>query len=794
MNRLSILVFFLTSILSFGQVTLKGKITTSTNDPVPNIAILLLNQQDSIQVKSGLSHSDGTFYINNVLPGSYLLSYKNNDAERKYININNVLADQDIGSIIIETEVNNLNEVIITGTKPLIESHLDKIIVNVQENLTTAGSTALEVLSRSPGVNISKERHLISLNGKSDVLIMLDGKIERLPIDALMQILDGMPAQNIKKIELIANPSAKYDAGSSGGIINIIGLKGKNLGFNGTSSFTAGYGNAENLGTTINLNYKETKFNLYSNFAYYRDNTDQTYHINREINNANEIFLNQVYTDRNPLKNYYSGKIGIDYDITKVTKIGGYILGMMDLFHLQASTDVIDIDNNGNTSYGNVLNNEKNNWSNLSGNIYLNHQLSEKQDLNFDFTYLYYYNKNNLSNLNRFYHYENNTESFERMDGIKKAPVDVIVGSIDYSNNLSENSKLELGSKFSSSYYNCDIELTKFGLIDESLEQKFTLAENIFAVYGNYNLRINNKTELQTGLRYEYFNLDSNSATGDIRRKSADLFPSVYLSHKLSELQTLQLSYNRRVSRPSYNDFAPYYVFIDPSTSFTGNENLNQAIVDGYKIDFLYSKFLFSGQYTHEGNGIARFQPQADLENNTLFYSSLNMDYRDTYTLLISFPIKIKPWWNVQNNFMGVRQNFRTKHLQDNLTFTNNYVELNSTFSFQFPKDYSADLFGFYHTAQLTGFSKNKTFGNMSIGVGKKITERQKLTLNLENILGGYKDWDIVDEQKLHYSFNSQYNLSPFTIRLTYSYIFGGEGKNSRKRGAGSEDVENRIR
>jgi hypothetical protein len=779
-------------MLSYGQV--KGKFINYENNPQKNVIIQLLNPKDSVQVKSTLSSDNGIFSISDVSSGNYLLSYTAVDNETKYRNISISETSTDIGIIMIENKNINLSEVVVTAKKPLFEPQLDKIVVNVQENLTFAGGTALEVLSRSPGVNISKERNTISLNGKNEVFVMLDGKIARLPIDALIQMLDGMPAQNIQKIELITNPGAKYDAGSTGGIINIVGLKGKNDGTNGSASLIGGWGGKERLGATGNLNHRKGNLNFYSNVAYYRNHNDQSYTIEREINNNGQIYQNNVFTDRDPLSDYFTGKIGIDCDINKSTKLGGFVSGMTDLFHLKANTDVTDTNNLGVTTYTNVKNEEKNNWSNLTTNIYLNKQLTDKQELNFDLTHLYYYNTNNLTNFNNYYNSSNNLLLAEKVDGNKNAPVNARVGTIDYSNKLTEKSKLEFGLKISTAKYNNDIKVFKQEIVDPTLTQIFTLTENIYAIYGNYNVNLTDKIELQTGLRYEYFDLKSNSLNGDIKRNSGNLFPSIYLSHKFNDKKTLQLSYNRRVSRPSYNDFAPYYVFIDPSTSFTGNENLNQSIVDGFKMDYKYSKYLLSLQYTHEDNGIARFQPQADLVNNTLFFSSLNMKYKDIYTLLFSFPVKVTPWWNIRNNFMGVKQIFRTQHLPENITFDNNYLELNSTFSFELPKKYSVEISGFYHTSKLYGFSRNKEFGNMNLAVGKKINDKHKLTLTINNLLGTYKDWDIVDEPKLNYYFNAQYNFTPFMARLTYNYTFGGNSSNSRKKGAGSEDIENRIR
>src|SRR5690606_28580311 len=145
-------------------------------------------------------------------------------------------------------------------------------------------------------------------------------------------------------------------------------------------------------------------------------------------------------------------------------------------------------------------------------------------------------------------------------------------------------------------------------------------------------------------------------------------------------------------------------------------------------------------------------------------------------------------------NFMAVKQKFRTLHLPENVTFDNDYISVNSTFSFQLPKAISMELSGYFHTSELYGFSRNKDFGNMNFAVVKKFSDKHKLSLTLNNILGTSKDWDIVDEPKLRYYFNAQYNFTPLMARLTYTYNFGENNSSSRKKESGSEDIEGRVR
>lgn len=793
MNKIIILFFCLFLHTLDAQYKIKGAFLNEKSIPQKNIVVKLLNSKDSLLIKSTLSNNYGSFLITDINSGNYILSYLDKSNRINYKNILIEKMDIDIGNITFYSQI-DIEEVKIISKKPLFEPKLDKIIVNVQENLNFAGGTVLEVLSRSPGISINREKNSISLNGKEGVLIMIDGKLSRIPADALMQMLEGMPSQGIDKIEIITNPSSKYDSGSTGGIINVIGLKEKKDGLNGSYSLIGGWGGKERVGVTGNINYGKGKLNLYSNFAYYRNHNKQTYIIDREVFSMDK-YLNHVVTERDPLSDYFTSKIGIDYYYTEKTQIGGYATVMTDIFNLKANTITKNVVNDISSS---VLthNLESNNWSSLNLNGYFNQKIMKTQELNFDFSYLHFYNTNNLTNFNSYYNNNSQLNLFENLDGHKNAPINTWIGKLDYSITFSEKNKLEFGMKETFSDYRNSINVKKNEILDHLLTQVFKLTENIFGLYGNFIKKIDSKTNMQIGIRYEKFDLKSQSTlTGLLGRHSGDFFPSFFLSHDLNNSNTLQISYSRRVERPAYNDFAPYYVFFDPSTSLTGNTKLNQSLINIYKLDFKHNKTLITFQYSRDKNGISRFQPLLNTENNTLFFTTLNMKYKDQYFISISSPMKIAKWFNIQNSLMIGRQIFRTQDLPIDLTLKNNFIKFNSTFTFNLPKDIIMELSGFYHTPELYGISKNKEFGNLNIAFSRKMNENNKLVLSMNNVLCPYKDWDIVDYSELNYSVNPEYTLSPFIIRLTFTHNFGKNNSNLKgRKESGAEEMNNRIR
>jgi outer membrane receptor protein involved in Fe transport len=256
-HLLLLLIVLLYGNMAYGQ-KVRGKVLEKDGKPLPFANVLLLSSKDSTLVKGAVTAENGSFSIENTKQGTYLVVVSMIGYQKTFSAIFTISEENSTNTLPLLTvapEDRQLDEVKVTAQKPLFEQQIDKLIVNVGNTLTAAGSTALDVLERSPGIVVNRQNNALSMSGKNGVLVMVNGKISRLPIDAVLQMLQGMQASNIEKIELITNPSARYDAEGDAGIINIVLKKNTDQGTNGTISLTMGHGYYEKPSASINLNH-----------------------------------------------------------------------------------------------------------------------------------------------------------------------------------------------------------------------------------------------------------------------------------------------------------------------------------------------------------------------------------------------------------------------------------------------------------------------------------------------------------------------------------------------------------
>jgi len=326
-TRWFLLFASITFELAQAQSNIHGIITRGTNNqPLPNASVLLLKAKDSSLVKGMVTGPTGEYSFENIAPGRYMIgsSYTGlNQAFTPIITIAQV--DFDAGTLNLKDMAVELRSVTVTVKKPLFEQKIDRMIVNVKNSITSAGSTALEILERAPGVVVNRQNNDISLKGKEGVVIMINGKISRMPVDAIVQMLSGMSAGNIERIELITTPPANYDAEGNAGFINIILIENTDYGTNGSFSLTAGYGKGETSLASFNFNHRKGKINLYADYSFSRFHQWVNGQLSRSINFGGKITDTYFESPRVPLQINQNARIGLNYQATAKTAIGGLI-------------------------------------------------------------------------------------------------------------------------------------------------------------------------------------------------------------------------------------------------------------------------------------------------------------------------------------------------------------------------------------------------------------------------------------------------------------------------------------
>ena len=513
--------------------------------------------------------------------------------------------------------------------------------------------------------------------------------------------------------------------------------------------------------------------------------------------------INETESDsyREPITYFQNARLGFDYTISSKTTLGILASGYTSNWEMDATNVIHYKKNNQITNYIDQQVIEANKWIHYLGNFNLQHNFKEGEVLDLNFDYLHY-DDNNPSQY--FINYHDNTNqltSKEEIKVTKKTPINTYVGKLDFTRNLGEKFKMESGLKMTTTSFGNDVSVANLvnnvWTFNSDLTNHYTLSENISAVYSSVNYKINPKTSMIAGVRYEYTNTVLNTVTqpGIIDRHYGKLFPTLYFSRELNANNTLQFSYSRRITRPSFNELAPFIVFQSPDTYVSGNEKLQPSLSDIFKTDYKYKSVLLSFSYSIENDAIRRFQPSQDLVKNILYLTSRNLDKATTATLLLSFPLKITKWWTMQNNLNGIIQNVKTAYDGQNLNINLKNFNFNSINNFTIHKRLTAELSGFYQSPSLWGISKSNAFYSISAGIQMKSkNEKNSFNLNLSDVFhtGIYSFSAIVPELNIHNS--GSLNFEPRVLRFTFSHNFGSEKvKSERKRATGSDEERKRV-
>ena len=699
-------------------------------------------------------------------------------------------------------DVKQLSEVTVEAQKPLFEQHLDRLVVNVQSSITSAGATALEVLERSPGITVNRQNNSLAMSGKQGVIVMINGKPSRIPMEAVMQMLSSMSAANIEKIELITTPSAQYDAEGNAGVVNIVIKKNQNFGTNGSYALTMGYGRYERPAASFNLNHRNQKLNLFSDYSFAYTHFWQSMRNQRQVTHQQKIIRTNTLTGRDPVVTNHTGRIGFEYTLTSKTTLSGLVSGFSNKFDIKEISNTQIYHFSQLTSSIEGKHQEINHWRHLMGNLNLQHMLPNDQELNLDLDYLYYHDNNpHQFAYSYFPKQEGNLADNIRIE--KLTPIHVWVGKGDYKKGLAEHTKLEAGLKASLSRLenNVLVEDLQEGSwqTNPAFSQNMEMLEDIGAGYLNFNHTFPSKINLQAGLRGEYTRTDLGTPEDPtlIQRRYFNLFPSFFVSKDLTKESSLQVSYGRRITRPTYNNLAPFVYFIDPNTFFSGNINLLPAITDAFQATYRFKNiYLLSLGLSYDKNPIIPWQVYVDPETNKQVAHADNLKNSYSYSLTFTLPIRITSWWDINNNLMGVWQVNRTAIEGKDIKLQAGFGQINMTQSFKLPSNFSAEITGFYQTRTPFGISYIKPLGALNVGIQKKLKEEKGIfRLSVDDLFWTTR-WRFVTDQpslNINQSFVGVFS-EPRIFRFTYSRNFGNKNvSGAKKRSTGSEEERKRV-
>ena len=778
-------------------------IDQTTKSPLPFATIILKDLNDTY-ISGVITDDKGNFELDNIAVGKYLLEIQfiGYQTYTQAIEISSEHMHLDLGTIAIQDIGQSLDEITIKADKPLYVQKVDRMIINVASSILASGSTALDVLERSPGISINRQSNSISLVGKDGVRVMINGKISYMPQESIVQLLQGTSADNIESIELITTPPANMDAEGNAGYINLVMKKQSDLGLNGSYSFSGGVGNGTTTQDNINFNYRKNKFNLYGNYSFMRNSQGQQFELGRTLLDENGDLID-LYTIsyRDPTQRNHNIRIGVDYELTEKTIIGVIVDAYDQKWTMDAINESVETENGEPKSYVELVNDERNQWKHFGSNLNIKHNFKESEYLSIDFDYLYFYNENPTNYSNSFYDENGDFEKEEFTQSNKTTPLSAFVSSADYSNQINEDLKLETGVKAAFSSFENDVIVATFNgevfVPDSTLTNFSELTENILAIYASADYNISKKTNVKLGIRYEYTDseLDTDKEGKVVDRTYGEFFPSAFISHNVNDSLSFNFSYVRRITRPTFNEMAPFVIFFDPTTFFAGNPAIQPSISNAVKIGSNYKSFILSAEYSIEDGAIARFQQRYDEENERLIFEAGNLDEARVFSLTLGLPLKLTDWWKTQNTLIYL--NTRIENTVDDIKrkYEQNTFQINSTQAFKITETISSEIVIFYNGPRLMGSLEMKSNFFMNFGIQKKLGDKWgTLRFNINDIFDSnlFRSTTSLPDQNVNTT--ADIDFSNRTFVLTYFRNFGNKKvKSSRERKTGADEERKRI-
>ncbi|MEP7252891.1 MAG: TonB-dependent receptor [Ginsengibacter sp.] len=805
MKRTTLFTLFIIATFStFAQTPtqVSGKIIDESNKPLTAATVLLLNAKDSSLAKTAVTAADGLFRMQSIKPGAYLLSATSIGFTKNYSSKFDIQEGFDFTTppLMLSHGSTSLTAITVQAKKPMIEVKADKTVFNVENSINATGSNAFELLQKSPGVSVDKDDN-ISMQGKNGVKIYVDGKPTQMGGGDLAAYLRSINSADIESIEMVTNPSAKYDASGNAGIINIRLKKNKNYGANGNVSAGVAFGHTPKYNTSLSLNYRNKKVNLFSNYS---NNFGKT----RNLFNLYRIQQDSIYDQRSINHNdntSHNVKAGIDYSINSKNIIGAMVTANFnDSKSATNSTTIITPQNTGVPNRilyaGNDLPGSR---SNVDYNLNYRYADTSGRELDIDAD-LVTFTRTGSSYQPNYYRtpitdillderiYRNNTPT----------DIDIYTAKIDYEQPFKKG-KLGFGGKITDvktkntfDFYNV---YGNNNVKDPDRSNKFNYDENVKALYVNYNRPLSKKTTIQAGVRMENTksegDLISNTPQPDdqVKRSYIDFFPSGAITYTLNPKNSFNLSYSRRIDRPSYQNLNPFENKIDELTYQKGNAFLNPQYTNSFQLShtFLY-RYVTSIGYSHIKDYFAQI---IDTLGNKAFITQKNLATQNIYSLNISAPITITKWWSAFVTFNG----YHSAYIADfgggkTININVDAFSIYSQQTFSVKKGPTFELSGFFNSPTVWGGTfKSKSLGFIDVGV------QQKVFKGAGNIKVAFTDvfktlqWKgISDFAGSHLEASGRFESQQ--LKVTFSYRFGNsQVKAARQRKASAEEENKRL-
>ncbi len=793
--------------LACGQIS--GRLISTTGQPVPFANVVLMSIPDSTFIQATLTDENGVYQLNIQTGGAYLLKAGSLGYRSWQSPVFSLAAGQmvkDAGSQVMEEDSQLLSEVAVRASKPLFQQTPEGMVVNVESSPMSKGSSALQILERSPGVVIDYRNNGIALNGKSGVSVMINGKLLRMSADQVLALLSGTNGNDIAAIELLSTPGARYDAEGSAGMINIV-LKGYDSPIKsttGAATLTAGYGWAEKGSGSVRLAHNRKKLSLYGSSDFLYDRTYSNMYIDSWQDMpvlGGQLYVSVSDTTR-VTQQSYNFTFGTDVRMSRKTTLN---INVNRNSSRRSSADVIQSSYTilpDSTLLFNGIITGTSRWRNWINSVDLQTKWKDSQTFRATADYIDFTSANPSRVASSFLNEAggsagNNDSLFApHQRGFANTAIRVGVGKADYVQQVSARFRWEAGLK--ASYTRNKSAAGIESLVDghwisrAETTDEILMRESIAAGYVSANYQLNTSLMLVAGLRYEHSRtLMNNTETAEriVDRKLGILFPNVVLTKKIADESELHLSYTKRISRPTYNDMASFIRYSDPSAVYTGNPFLKPTITGNLKIGGSVQGKTFYLLLSREDYPIAGYQITEGPRRNLLYISPQNLLRQKSVNLQAGIPLRISGWWDMNYGFTGGLRVFRAVHTRVPVQKSYFGYSLNMTQSFRLPARFSAELSGWYNSVSYNGTIKAGGMGALNAGIKKELGNNGgSLLLSVTDLLRTMKIntyYGTIAEEAFsirnHVSINTESRVSPI-VKFTFTKSFGRQNVAGRER------------
>jgi hypothetical protein len=782
-NILFVAILLLSNFLFSQQSQIIGNVIDGKNNAIEFAEIRLLTQ-DSIAVKSEFSNAQGLFAIQ-ATHGNYIIQvrhlkdiiYSKNIDLHKGINLGNIKVNS----------IQEIKEVVVEGKKKLIERKVDRLVFNVENFISATGGDALDALRLTPSIRVKNDQ--ISMIGKSGMSVMVDDRLMQLSGDDLINFLKTIKSDNIKSIEVITTPPAKYDAEGNSGIVNIKLKKAKLNQWNTSlrSSYIQSTYPKGSFGGSFD--YQKNKFSLYSDLNY--------------INGSNlPIQTNQIYyatglwDEISQIRNYQNSlntRIGINYKMTDRWNMGIQYLGNFNKPNIKENilTTVYNADDSSVNSYIKTLSDSENKNDNHSINlnsIIEMDTIGRKMILNLD----YFKYKNNL---NRNF----STIDLVSANNTSLQDIENYSAKLDFEHPL-KWVNLSYGGKLSFIKTNSNVNYfdttTGNPVFDPTQSNIFEYKENTQAVYISGNKKISEKWQTQLGFRVENTQTQGYSQTLNQKNNNdyTKLFPTFYITYTPTEKNTFSLSYNKRINRPSYGILNPFRWYKNPFSYVEGNPFLKTSFSDNIELSYTrndnWSNTLY---FSHTKNG---FEQLTLIDNNTNIQRTVaeNLFKTSVFGISESYTFKIIKWLSSTFSF---NWNYSwSKSLipitNQNLNGANAYFSTNNDFVLNKSKTLLFNISYWYNFKGVSDLDKNNAYSQLDTSIKYLVLDKKlQISFNVNDILGSNRPIYTSYTDNTQIDYKNYYDVRLFRLSLTYN--FGNKNINIEKKEFGNEEEKNRA-